>query len=139
MLQLAATPGFLTTERLGRKIALMQGIFQAIRHLALIAMFMRAMLPGGWMPDAQAGLTLCSATLGVIHHDGGPIPPSPDRHSSHEACPFAAAPHLASVPDVPSLTAPSLHAVAAEIDASNAATLAARFAPHAPRGPPTFA
>ena len=114
----------------------MQGIFQAIRHLALIAMFMRAMLPGGWMPDAH-GLILCSATLGVIHHDGGPATPSPDGH--HEECPFAAAPHLASVPDVPSLTAPSLHAVAAEIDASYAATLAARFAPHAPRGPPTFA
>jgi hypothetical protein len=119
----------------------MKGIFQAIRHLALIALFMRAMLPAGWMPDAQAGLTLCSlnVALSVIHHDGGPATPSPDGHSTHEECPFAAAPHLASAPDVPSLTAPSRHAFAAKIDASYAATLAARFAPHAPRGPPSFA
>jgi hypothetical protein len=123
----------------------MQGIFQAIRHLALIAMFMRAMLPAGWMPDAQAGLILCSenATLGVVHHDGGPATPSPDGHSSHQAdhqeCPFAAAPHLASVPDVPQLALPAFHAFAAALDRAYASTVAARFTPHTPRGPPTLA
>jgi hypothetical protein len=116
----------------------MQGIFHAIRHLALIAMFMRAMLPAGWMPDAQAGLTLCSvnATLGVIHHDGGPATPSPDGHSSHEECPFAAAPQLAAAPDAPQLTLPTFHAFAAAMDRAYASAVAARFTPQSPRAPP---
>src|SRR5689334_12093707 len=51
----------------------MQGILPVIRHLALVALILRALLPAGWMPDAQAGLTICSVdTLGVIHHDGAP-------------------------------------------------------------------
>jgi hypothetical protein len=111
----------------------MQGIFQAVRHIALIALFLRAMVPGGWMPDAH-GLTVCSATLGVIHHDGGPATPSPDGH--HEECPFAAAPHLASAPDVPQLTLPAFHAFAAAADRSYAAAIVARFAPQSPRAPP---
>jgi hypothetical protein len=125
----------------------MQGFSQAIRHLALIAMVMRAMLAAGWMPDAQAGLTLCSvsATLGVIHHDGGPASPDdPSNHqanhqASHQECPFAAAPQLASTPDAPQLALPAFHAFAAAIDRAYAATVAARFTPHAPRGPPTLA
>ncbi len=110
----------------------MQGIFQAIRHIALIALFLRAMLPGGWMPDAH-GLILCSATLGVIHHDGGPATPSPD---GHQECPFAAAPHLASAPDMPQLTLPAFHAFTAAADRNYAAAIVARFAPQSPRAPP---
>ena len=44
----------------GAKTRAMQGIFRAARHLALIALVVRALLPAGWMPDAQAGLTICS-------------------------------------------------------------------------------
>jgi hypothetical protein len=112
----------------------MQGIFRFARHVAFIALVARALLPMGWMPAAQ-GLTICSVEAPV--HKA----PDTDRNgrASHDECPFAATPHLASVPDVPSLTAPSFHAFAAPTDASYAATFAARFAPHTPRGPPTFA
>jgi hypothetical protein len=115
----------------------MQGIFHTIRHLALIAIFLRAMVPGGWMPDAH-GLTICSAndTLGVVHHDGGPVPPSPDVPSGHQECPFAAAPQLASTPDVLQLALPAFHEFAAATDRAYAATVTARFAPQSPRAPP---
>lgn len=119
----------------------MQMFFQAIRHVALIAMFMRAMMPAGWMPDAQGVLALCSAnaTLGVVHHDGGPATPSQDGHSSHEECPFAATPQLAFTPDAPQLAPPAIHAFAAEIDSAHAGTVRARFTPGSPRAPPRLA
>lgn len=107
----------------------MQGIFRFARHVAFIALVARALLPMGWMPAAQ-GLTICSVDA--------PVPKAPDsgKQVSHDECPFAAAPHLAAVPDVPSLTAPSFHAFAAATDASYAATIDARFTPQAPRAPP---
>ena len=113
----------------------MQGFFQAIRHLALIALVMRAMLPAGWMPSAQAGLMPCSVnvTLGVIHHDGTP---SQDSHNAHQECPFAAAPQLASTPDAPHLILPAFHAFAAASDRVYASLVAARFTPQSPRAPP---
>jgi hypothetical protein len=37
----------------------MQGIARGLRHLAIIALLVRAMLPAGWMPDSQGGLTIC--------------------------------------------------------------------------------
>jgi hypothetical protein len=112
----------------------MQGIVRAVKHLALIALLLRAMVPAGWMPDAQAGITICSLTLGTIHHDGAPG--SADHQSSHEECPFAAAPHLASAPDLPHLILPALHAAAAGHDSARAAVIAARFTPQSPRAPP---
>ncbi len=115
----------------------MHGIFRSLRHLALIALIVRALIPAGWMPDAAGGVTICSATLGTIHHDG--TPSHDDSKTSHEECPFAAAPHLASTPDVPHLTAPSMHAFTAATDRAYAATIAARFAPGSPRAPPAFA
>jgi hypothetical protein len=115
----------------------MKGALKAIRHLALIALFVRAMMPAGWMPDAHTGLAICSldafAHLGVVHHDDAPT--TGDK-ASHEECPFAAAPHLASTPDVPSLIAPIAHAFAAATDRAYAATIVARFAPQSPRAPP---
>ena len=74
----------------------MQGIFRIARHLAIIALIARALLPMGWMPAAH-GLTICSMDTGSAsaRQDGD------KDNSSHEECPFAAAPHLASVPDVP--------------------------------------
>jgi hypothetical protein len=114
----------------------MQGIFRFARHVAFIALVARALLPMGWMPAAQ-GLTICSVDASG-HHT--PTPDSnKDGQAGHDQCPFAAAPHLASVPDLPSLTAPSFHAFTAAMDATYAVTIAARFTPHAPRGPPAFA
>lgn len=113
----------------------MQGIFRIVRHLAIIGLIARALLPMGWMPAAH-GLTICSMDAG-IHQ------PSKDNnknsHSSHEECPFAAAPHLASVPDVPQLILPGIHAFAAAADHAYAVTVAAHFTPGSPRAPPRFA
>jgi hypothetical protein len=115
----------------------MQGILPAIRHLALVALILRALLPAGWMPDAQAGLVVCSAnTLGVIHHDTAPG--HSNGKASHEECAFAAAPHLASAPDGPQLALPAFHAFVATTDHATARTIAARFTPQSPRAPPAF-
>jgi hypothetical protein len=112
----------------------MEGFFRAARHLAIIALLVRAMLPAGWMPDAQNGLTICSvATLGVIHHDGqGPA----DGKAQHEECAFAAAPHLAAPPVAPHLILPAFHGFVAATNRDYATILAAHFTPQSPRGPP---
>jgi hypothetical protein len=110
----------------------MKGFFRAACHLAIIALLVRAMLPAGWMPDAHAGLTLCSvATLGVIHHDG-----PTDGKAQHEECAFAAAAHLAATPDAPHLILPVFHGFTAEVDSRYAAEVSARFTPGSPRAPP---
>jgi hypothetical protein len=124
----------LTPEAGGAKTPAMQGILLAIRHVALAALILRALLPSGWMPDAQAGLTICTATLGVIHHDGPPG--QHDGKSQQEECPFAAAAHVAPAPAAPQLVLPALHAYAAATDGAYAVSLAARFTPQSPRAPP---
>jgi hypothetical protein len=112
----------------------MQGISQSLRHLAIIALLLRAMLPAGWMPDAQAGLVICSlGTLGTVHHDGDQKAPA---QSAHEECAFAAAAPLAAAPDAPHLILPAFHSAAAAIDRGLAASIAARFTPQSPRAPP---
>lgn len=112
----------------------MQGIFRIARHLAIIALIVRALLPMGWMPAAH-GLTICSmdASAHQPAKDG-----DKDGRSAHEECPFAAAPHLASTPDVPRLILPTFHAFAAATDRAYAAIVAARFTPGSPRAPPKF-
>ena len=111
----------------------MAAALRILRHLAIVALFARAILPAGWMPDAQAGLTICSATLGVIHHDAAP------GHHDHEECPFAAASAMAAAPDAPAIALPAAHTFAAAIDRAHAAAIAARFSPQSPRAPPHFA
>ncbi len=113
----------------------MQGIARRLRHLAIIALLVRAMLPAGWMPDAQGSLVICSAgTLGVIHHDG----PSQDGKGQHEECAFAAAAHLGAAPAAPHLILPAFHGFIARTDGAYAAQLAAHFTPQSPRAPPRF-
>ena len=117
----------------------MQGLLPLLRHLALAALILRALLPAGWMPDAQAGLVICTgSTLGVIHHDGAPGDSSEhsDGKMAHEECPFAAASQLVAAPDAPRLTLPTFHAFAASIDRAYASSVAARFTPQSPRAPP---
>jgi hypothetical protein len=114
----------------------MQGIFRFARHVAFIALVARALLPAGWMPDAH-GLTICSVDAPVHRSaDLGKPDSGKDSAAGHDQCPFAAAPHLASTPDVPSLSMPSVHALAAAADRAYAATIVARFTPQAPRAPP---
>jgi hypothetical protein len=110
----------------------MQGISRGLRHLAIIALLVRAMVPAGWMPEANGGLVACSAgTLGTIHHDG-----DTPREAAHHDCAFAAAPHLAAAPDAVQLALPAFHAFAALTDAGRATTITARFSPASPRAPP---
>jgi len=118
----------------------MQGILPVIRHLALAALILRALLPAGWMPDAKSGLTICSVyTLGTIHHDGagGNLSHS-DGKTVQEECPFAAAPHFAATPDAPRLVLPAFHTFAAATDRAYAIAVAAHFTPQSPRGPPSI-
>jgi hypothetical protein len=130
----SATSGRLTPLSGGAKNVAMQGISRGLRHLAIIALLVRAMLPAGWMPDAHAGLVICSAgTLGTIHHDGDQKAPA---QIVHEECAFAAAPHLAATPDSPQIVLPAFHAFAARTDAGRAAVIAAHFTPGSPRAPP---
>jgi hypothetical protein len=112
----------------------MKGFLRAACHLAIIALLLRAMLPAGWMPDAQGGLTICSvATLGVIHHDG---PGQSDGKAQHEECAFAAAAHLAAAPSAPHLILPAFHGFIAQTDGYYAAEVSAHFTPGSPRAPP---
>jgi hypothetical protein len=114
----------------------MQGFFRTARHLAIIALLVRAMLPAGWMPDAQAGLTLCSVqTLGVIHHDGQG---QTDGKAQHQECAFAAAAHFAATPDAPRLILPAFHGFSAKTDGHYAVQVSAHFTPQSPRAPPRF-
>ncbi|HWA69230.1 MAG TPA: hypothetical protein VG821_05280 [Rhizomicrobium sp.] len=108
----------------------MRGLSQTLRHVALAALILRAMLPAGWMPDAH-GLTICSATLGAVHHDSAP---GHDK-ASHEECPFAAT-QMAAAPETPRITLPVFHAFIASMDRARAAAIAARFTPQSPRAPP---
>ena len=132
----AAGPGtnILTACPPGSKTPAMQGISRGLRHLAIIALLVRAMLPAGWMPDTQ-GLVLCSISLSpVIHHDGGPK--HDGQQQAHQDCAFAAAAQLAAAPDALRIALPAFHAFAARSDDARAAVIAARFSPGSPRAPP---
>jgi hypothetical protein len=120
-----------------------------IRHIALAALILRAFLPAGWMPDAQAGLTICnvqspdSAHLGTIHYEIAPENSGHDNPEAdkahHQDCAFAQSAHLIAPPHPAAPALPALHAFAAATDQSKAANIAARFRASAPRAPPAFA
>lgn len=114
----------------------MMGTKLVLRHLVLIALIARALVPAGWMPVANAGtlITICSVQgQKVLHPDA---PGAPAQAMASEDCAFGAAPHVAFVPDIPVLTAPAVHAGEAKTDRLYAATIIARFTPGAPRAPP---
>ncbi len=116
----------------------MQGIVQAIRHIALAALLLRALVPIGWMPAAEAAGTpfvICSVNGPAQHAPDGQKLPDDSAH--HQTCAFAAAPHLAKTPDVVALAEPSLpvHVIAR----SEAEPALARPSPQrtqSPRAPP---
>jgi len=113
----------------------MQGMLHSLKHQALIAMILRAMLPAGWMPAAATGevaFTICSVdSTAKQQHDA---PAQTDNHD--KPCAFTGAPQLAAAPDAPVLTLPAAHAFAADTDRAIAAQIAVRFQPHSPRAPP---
>jgi hypothetical protein len=135
---MAASPfDALTGGADGAKTTAMQGMFRIARQLAFIALVARALVPGGWMPDAH-GLTICSVNLGAIHHDSGPSPHGGqhDNKAAHGECPFAASAQMVAAPEAPSLALPGFHAFAAITARHYAAAVAARFLPQSPRAPP---
>jgi len=117
-------------------------------HIALAAMMLRALMPDGWMPSqASAGgavIALCTIDGAVslaIGEDGKPAPHDPAHNDGRhvDVCPFAAAPHFATVtpsvvPDLPFA------------EASHTPRLAQpgifggvrRHTPQSPRAPPSF-
>ena len=114
----------------GAKTRAMQRLFLFARHVAFIALVVRAMMPAGWMPAAQGH--------DHLHGRGPPATTQKapaEKSTHHDICPFSAAPHLASVPDAPQLTLPAFHAFAAAIDRDYAATVAARFSARHRRAP----
>ena len=109
-------------------------------QLAICAMMLRALIPAGWMPnadsDATAGLfTICSVDSRASHDGSG----SDDQKQvdRHEVCPFAAAPQLATPTVMAALAIPSLIAVVAEPSSvGDAVPRHTAYAPQAPRAPP---
>lgn len=112
----------------------MQGIFRFARHVAFVTLVVRALMPTGWMPVANADtlITICSVEGQKVLH-----PDAPAQDMPYEDCPFgAAAPHVAFVPNAPALTGPAVHEREATADRIYAAAIVARFTPGFPRAPP---
>ena len=83
-------------------------------HIALAAMLLRALMPAGWMPnaDAAAGTPIAICTMnGPMRIDFGaePIKKNNNQDDSrhHQACPFAVAPHMAQPATTAALLLPS--------------------------------
>ncbi|OAI42546.1 hypothetical protein AYO42_06575 [Rhizomicrobium sp. SCGC AG-212-E05] len=111
----------------------MMGTRRVLKHLVLIALIVRALVPAGWMPIANADtlITICSIEGKKVLH-----PDAPAKDMASEECAFGAAPHIAFIPDAPVLTAPAVHAHTAKTDRVYAASIVARFTPQSPRAPP---
>ena len=113
-------------------------------HLLLIVLISRAMLPAGWMPDAHAGLIICSvpvsasAALGLIHYDDGlgHSHQDSDANGYHQDCAFAHLAHLAPPPHPSVLALPMAHGFLAAIDRSRVDAISASVSPGSPRAPP---
>jgi len=77
----------------------MRGLRHTLIHIALAALILRAFLPTGWMPNPQgpteSAFVICTMDGPVQTTDGKALPGKDDPRA-HEACPFAAAPHLAT-------------------------------------------
>jgi Protein of unknown function (DUF2946) len=112
-------------------------------HLALIALMLRALLPAGWMPNPGgangAPFVICTmdGPLKALDAKGKPIRHDPrDR----DACPFAAAAHLAPPAELASLALPAFAAGAAAAPSQPVpATARAHYDPQSPRAPPANA
>jgi hypothetical protein len=115
-------------------------------HIALAAMLLRALLPAGWMPNPAAAASFMICTTDgpaqvAVGSDGQPLKHQPDQNNdrSHEACPFAAAPHLAAPAMLSALPLPSAAtAAASNVVHSRLTEGLAGYTPQSPRGPPAF-
>ncbi|MGA7711581.1 MAG: DUF2946 family protein [Rhizomicrobium sp.] len=117
-------------------------------HVALVAMFLRALLPTGWMPNPSASATvplvICTMN-GPVHvtlDTDGPLKKDKPGHEDgrqHDICPFAAAIHLA-VPTSNAVLAPSSSIAGTAVNpvAPYAVSDNTRYSAQSPRAPPSF-
>ncbi len=120
----------------------MKGLRHIAVHLALAALFLRAMLPAGWMPNPQAasGAPFIICSMDAADQSGKAQKQAPNDPRAHESCPFAAAAPLAAAPEAIALPAPQASGTAilsrtAFVDAVSPAS----YAPQSPRAPPISA
>jgi hypothetical protein len=112
---------------------------RALVHLALVATILHSWLPPGWMPGPATGgaisFVICSP--GGLHHSGGSDGHRDNGGHRHDACPFAAAAHLATPAAGAALDAPSAAILGKSgIAVARIAPRAAHYLPQAPRAPP---
>lgn len=112
-------------------------------HVALVAMLLRALLPAGWMPNptgtTESFFVLCTMDGPIQQadqHDQGKHAPDDGQHG-HDACPFAAAPHVAAPVTVTAIAQPSLFARFSNPPGVTIAKVSfAVYQPQSPRAPP---
>jgi hypothetical protein len=131
----------------------MLGFRRAAVCLALAAMMLRGLMPAGWMPNPEgAGTSLfviCDmdqadmSKMDMSHMDMSAMDHAPAHKPSsnshqHEACPFAAAPHVATPSTVAALLLPSLSEhFSPQLAGGRLAIQSAAYAPQSPRAPPS--
>jgi hypothetical protein len=117
-------------------------------HLALAAMMLRALIPDGWMPNAAptGGMPIALCTINgpvslVAGVDGKSAPHDPAHNDGRhvDVCPFAAAPHFATVTPALAPAAPIAEAFfAPRLPQAHMFGGAGRHTPQSPRAPPSF-
>lgn len=105
----------------------------------LVALFLRALMPVGWMPNPYGITTGVPIVICTGH---GPInapPPPPGKHGNHhqEPCVYAAAPaHATQTPALPALY-PLAEPIIARVGVAHALiVIVPRERAHSPRAPP---
>jgi hypothetical protein len=139
----------LTFRAEGTKFRAMTSFRRAAVCLALVAMMLRGLMPAGWMPNPDGAgaslLVICDMDqadmskmdMSAMDHDPA-HKPSSDSHQ-REACPFAAAPHVATPSTVVALLLPSLSEhFSPQLAGGRLAVQSAAYAPQSPRAPPSL-
>lgn len=117
---------------------MMRAFRPAALLIAMTAMLLGAMLPSGWMPSASGQMVMCGLSHDLPQPDHSQKP-GDDGHG-HDACPFAAAQHLAPPLAAPALGLPGRsHLALARPQPPLSAPSAPLYAPQSPRAPPAFA
>jgi hypothetical protein len=107
--------------------------------LALAAMVLRALLPDGWMPGADAAVSPFVICAADGSHRDGKTPAQPAQERGHGACAFAAAAPLSPPASAAILiAAPRETARLAAARTQDAVLFTAAYRPNTARAPPAF-
>lgn len=125
-------------------------------HLAVMAMFLRALLPAGWMPNpegfAESPLVIClmdmPSGMSMMHNMDMSKPMDMDmpghdqdhgQQQNNDQCPFAAAPHFATPVTLAAVTLPVLSVgIVHRGQVWSWGARALPYSPQAPRAPPSL-